>query len=207
MELPDDDPPGADETLAEEAQGGSARALEVLLERHETKVLRVLGFLGVPAQEREDVAQEVFIRVFRHLGSFRRGLPFGGWLYRMTVNAAHDHRRRRERVARDEVAWSAGLDPADRAAGPAAEMDRRETRQALRAALLRLSSRERAVFVLREIEGLETGEVARTLGISSITVRRHLGRARRRLERDLRSFQGVDPLSVERIVSGGSSHR
>lgn len=207
MELPADDRPVADEALAEAAQGGSVRALEALLDRHEAKVLRVLGFLGVPAQEREDVAQEIFIRVFRHLGSFRRGLPFGGWLYRMTVNAAHDFRRRRERVAREEVAWSAGLDPVDGSAGPAAELERRETRQELRAALLRLSSRERSVFVLREIEGLETVEVARTLGISSITVRRHLGRARRHLERDLRSRRTSAAVSVERIASGGSSHR
>jgi len=194
-----------DEELVEAARQGDLRALEGLLDRHESTVLRVLGFLGVRAQDREDVAQEIFIRVFRHLGTFRRGRPFGGWLYRVTVNAAHDHRRVRERAGREEEPWGA---EADRVAaeGPAPPdpVERREVRRALVRAMDRLSERERAVFVLREIEGLETAEVARVLGITSITVRRHLSRARSSLRAQLGG--GVDgaPLGVERIAPGGS---
>jgi RNA polymerase sigma-70 factor (ECF subfamily) len=206
LDRPADRTGATDGSLAEAAQGGDVRALETLLDRHEAKVLRVLGFLGVAAQDREDVAQEIFIRVFKHIGSFRRGLPFGAWLYRVTVNASHDYRRRGERTGQDEVSWTEGLDVADEGSGPAEALRHAELQQALHDALDRLSERERAVFVLREIEGLESADVARALGITRITVRRHLGRARRRLQRELRSHRGPTSISVERIAPDGSSH-
>jgi RNA polymerase sigma-70 factor (ECF subfamily) len=195
----------SDESIAAAAQQGDARALEVLLERHEGKVLRVLGFLGVPVRDREDVAQEVFIRVFRHLGTFRRGLPFGGWLYRVSVNAALDHRRRRDREARTEAAWVEERGRVGPGRDPAEILRSRDLRAALLAALDRLSERERAVFVLREVEGLDGPEVARALGITQVTVRRHLGRARRSLRRIL-SLEEAAAIGVERIAPGPGSH-
>ena len=132
---------------------------------------------GVPSRDREDVAQDVFIRVFRHLKGFQRGRSFSGWLYRVSVNSAHDYRVRSRRTAQDETGWVEGLDPAagaDDAGAP-------DVRRRLEAALSQLSERERAVFVLKEIEGLETHEIAKAMGITGITVRRHLGLARDRL--------------------------
>ncbi|HEX5045412.1 MAG TPA: RNA polymerase sigma factor [Candidatus Polarisedimenticolaceae bacterium] len=177
LRLPDADPvDGGEAALVAAAQDGNVRAFEALLSAHESKVLRVLRYLGVPASDREDVAQEVFVRVFRHLGGFRRGRPFGAWVYRIAVNATHDWRLRGG-GALDEVPWTeeAARIPGS---GPDPDLARR-----LLAGLAALSERERAVFVLRELEGLETAAVARTLGITSITVRRHLGLARDRLRR------------------------
>ncbi len=178
------EPEVGDDSLVAAARGGDVRALDALLRRNERTVLRVLTLLGVPRQDREDVAQEVFLRVFRHLDTYRPGRPFSGWLYRVTVNAAHDYRIRTLRVRRGEVPWSPeaddapDLDPrADDAAG------RKHLLRRLEGALASLSERERAVFVLRELEGLETSEVARALGITGITVRRHLALARLRLRR------------------------
>ena len=178
LRLPGREEPGetVEAALVAAAQEGDVRAFEALLSAHESKVLRVLRYLGVPVSDREDVAQEVFVRVFRHLGGFRRGRPFGAWVYRITVNAAHDWRLRRG-SALEEVPWS---EEAARisGAGPDPDLARR-----LLACLVALSERERAVFVLRELVGLDTGDVARALGITSITVRRHLGRARDHLRR------------------------
>jgi len=172
---------GSEDSLIAAAQGGSVRAFEALLGAHEAKVLRVLRFLGVPAADREDVAQEVFVRVFRHLGGFRRGKPFGAWVYRVTVNSAHDWRQRSARRV-DEVPWTASADLAPAGgADPEAEVATDFLRRRLEAGLASLSERERTVFVLRELEGLETTDVARALGITSITVRRHLSRAREHL--------------------------
>ena len=200
-------PETSDETLARAAQQGEVRALETLLDRHQSKVLRILGFLGVPAQDCEDVAQEVFVRVFRHLKGFRTGQSFGAWIYRVTVNAAHDYRTRRGRRAAGETGWQDGLEAApDERPGPAESARERELREALGQALETLTERERSVFVLRELEGLETAEVARSLGISAITVRRHLFRARRRLRTILADLEKKNPLPVERIVPDGSSH-
>jgi len=171
-----------EDALIAAAQQGDVRAFEALLLAHEGKVLRVLRFLGVSSADREDVAQEVFVRVFRHLGGFRPGRPFGAWIYRITVNAAHDWRLHKAPGMED--LWSASAesvcapDP-DPEQAAEAESLRRQLEQGLRS----LSERERSVFVLRELEGLETVEVARALGITTITVRRHLGRARDHLRR------------------------
>ena len=162
--------------LVAAAQEGDVRAFEALVSAHEQKILRVLRFLGVPVSDREDVAQEVFVRVFRHLGGFRRGRPFGAWVYRITVNAAHDWRLRFAGTL-EEVPWN---DEAARIPGAGTDPD---LARRLVAGLAALTERERAVFVLRELEGLDTADVARALGITSITVRRHLGLARDRLRR------------------------
>ena len=174
----------SDEELVLAASRGESRAFEQLLGRHESRVLRVLRLMGVPIQDREDVAQEVFVRIFRHLDGFRRGRPFGSWVYGICVNAAHDYRSRRSRLA-GESGWEEDLDPAQVGGGPQEAAERRDLRLELERALTTLSDRERAVFVLRELEGLDTRTVARTLGISGVTVRRHLGRARKRLQEAL----------------------
>lgn len=190
-----------DADLVGAAREGDERAFEMLLRRHEGRVLRVLRLLGVPHSDREDVAQEVFVRVFRHLAGFRAGHTFEGWLYRITVNAVHDQRRRHLRRNRREADWESHAgDPADPAPGPGEIADGRDRRRSLEVALTRLSERERAVFVLCEMEGLESGRVAAALGITSVTVRRHLGRARRRLQRLLASSgakKDADGLNAE----------
>ena len=177
---PPPDPP--DDVLVAAAREGSVRAFETLLDRHQSQVLRVLRLMGVPAGDREDVAQEIFIRVFRHLDGFKPGRPFGGWIYRVTVNASYDYRLRTGRRDRQEAEWAgdAALGP------PEAVLDREGDARRLRGRLLlamgRLTDRERAVFVLKEVEGLESVEIARILGITRVTVRRHLERARDRLK-------------------------
>lgn len=189
--------------LIRAALAGDESAFEELVVSHEAAVLRVLRLLGIPRDDRDDVAQDVFIRIFRYLDGFRPGRPFAGWVYRITVNAAHDYRSRARRRRQEEVEWmpsldeTAGDDPA-----PDSADDRLDLRQRLERALDVLSERERAVFVLREIEGLSTREVARSLGITGITVRRHLGRARLSLRRALGA--GRDPGSVTKKKSGKS---
>lgn len=187
------EPDVTDESLIADARGGDVRAFESLLKRHEVLVLRVLRYLRVPPRDLEDVAQEVFIRVFRHLNGYRPGGSFVGWIYRTTVNAAHDQRRRAGRVAAEEGAWSDDAATApDPNPDPAELAGQEELRRRLERALDTLTERERAVFVVLEIEGLETRDVARALGISSITVRRHLSRARARLRQAFEADENKD---------------
>jgi len=201
----DQDP--TDEALARAAIGGEVRALETLLDRHQGRVLRILRFLGVPDRDREDVAQEIFVRIFRHLKGFRAGSEFGAWLYRLSVNAAHDYRRRAGRLGRGETPWLEGDDREDPRPGPEEAAHGRDLRVALGRALESLGERERTIFVLREIEQLSSREVAKALGITTITVRRHLSRARRRLRELLGQAEEKKSLGVERIVPGESRHR
>jgi len=173
-----------DGALVRAARRGDELAFEALLLRHEKRVLRLVRLLGVPDADRDDVTQEVFVRVFRHLASFRTGRTFASWIYRITVNAVHDHRQRARRTSGHEDAWSGAHDRmlVDDGQNAAELVDREESRRQLDHALAELSERERSVFVLCELEELSTREVARALGINAITVRRHLGRARERLK-------------------------
>ena len=177
-------PEPSDAELVARAIEGDERAFETILERHQVRVMRMLRLLGTPPADRDDLAQDVFVRVFRHLSGFNRGRAFEPWLYRITVNVAHDDRKRRRRSREDPVEDPRELD--DLAGGEPAPDDRAvasDQARRLERALDGLSARERAVFVLVELEQLTSREAAKSLGITQITVRRHLGRARERLAR------------------------
>jgi RNA polymerase sigma-70 factor (ECF subfamily) len=163
-------------SLIEAARGGDARAFEELLRRHEARVFRVLRLLGVAAADRQDVAQNVFLRIFRGLDGFKAGRPFSSWVYKITANAALDWRGQSDRLRREEAPWDEALEEASSPPSENLDLARR-----LEAALETLSDRERAVFVLIEMEGVDRSEAARSLGITGITVRRHLGLAKERL--------------------------
>ena len=179
--LSDDGAPEA--SLIQAARGGDARAFETLLRRHEARVLRVLRLLGVPASDREDVAQNVFLRLFRGLDGFQAGRPFASWVYKVAANAAVDWRGRSDRQRREEAPWDDAIE--ETASAPVSEADRLDLARRLESALETLTDRERAVFVLIEMEGLDSSEAARALGINAITVRRHLGLAKTRLREAL----------------------
>ena len=165
------------------ARGGDARAFETLLRRHEARVLRVLRLLGVPVSDREDVAQNVFLRLFRGLDGFQTGRPFASWVYKVAANAALDWRGRSDRLRREEAPWDETVE--ETASTGVSGADRLDLARRLEGALETLTERERAVFVLIEMEGLDRSEAARALGITSITVRRHLGLAKGRLRQAL----------------------
>jgi RNA polymerase sigma-70 factor (ECF subfamily) len=182
----EDDTP--EPALIEAARGGDARAFEALLRRHEARVLRVLRLLGVPANDRDDVAQNVFLRLFRGLDGFRAGRPFASWVYKIAANAALDWRGQSDRLRREEAPWDDTVDevaPAGATRGSHTATDRLDLARRLEAALEALTERERAVFVLVEMEGLEREDAAKVLGITTITVRRHLGLAKNRLRESL----------------------
>lgn len=169
-----DDPDAPDDSaLAAAACAGDVRAFEALVRRHESRVLRVLRLLGVHPQEREDVAQEVFLRVFRHLATFDRKRSFSSWIYKVSVNASHDWRERRT----NDLELGSAPEPTTQQEG---DLGRK-----LERALEALTDREREVFILKELEGLETDDVAKSLDLTAVTVRRHLGLARERLKKIL----------------------
>jgi RNA polymerase sigma-70 factor (ECF subfamily) len=170
--------PQAQLGLIEAAKAGDLAAFETLMRQHERLVLvtayRMLGSLP----DAQDVSQEVFLKLYRNLGKLevvQHGSgSLAGWLYRVTANACHDVRRRKLPAAPMEFAGNlraGGADP-QQAAGEA------ERRRVLEMSLRLLPEKERAALVLRDLEGLSTEEVARTLGSSAATVRSQISKAR-----------------------------
>lgn len=157
------------------AKAGDLAAFEQLMRRHERLVLvtalRLLGSLA----DAQDASQEVFLKLYRNLAKVEAQGNISGWLYRVTVNACHDQRRRRPAGA---VPMEDAGDLASGEADPQQQTAELERRRVLQMSLRMLSEKERAALVLRDLEGLSTEEVAKVLGSSEATVRSQISKAR-----------------------------
>jgi RNA polymerase sigma-70 factor, ECF subfamily len=178
-----------EQQLAQRAQRGDREALGELLERHRNMVfqmtLRILG----NRDEALDATQEALLRVIRHLKSFRTDRPFAPWARRIAVRAALDQ------AGRSRHHPGAGEDPdtlGATGAGPGATASRLELRDKVEKALAALSPAQRAAFVCKEIQGLDTRQTARAMGCRRATVRWHLFEARKKLAARL-AETGVEP--------------
>ena len=160
----------AQSDLIQRARAGDRAAFESLLVEHERLVLRVALRLLGRLEDAQDAAQEVFLRLFKHLRGFDGSRELAPWLYRMTVNVCRDlQRKRRPEMELDEShALVSEPEPDDR-------------RRFLAESLKILGEKERAALVLREIEGLETREVARILDCSEATVRSQVSTAKAKI--------------------------
>ncbi len=160
--------------VIEAAKAGDLAAFEQLMRQYERLVLvtalRLLGSL----EDAQDASQEVFLKLYRNLGKVQASASISGWLYRVTANACHDLRRRRPASVPVEDAGELASGEAD----PQQRTAEKERRRALELSLRMLSEKERAALVLRDLEGLSTEEVARTLGSSEATVRSQISKAR-----------------------------
>lgn len=164
-----------DEVLAR-ARSGDRDAFNILIMRHEQRVLRLaLRMLG-SREDAMDAAQETFLRVFRHLHTFDLKRDFSAWLYRIAVNVCRDSARRRKPDTPLEL-----VDDAPVSERQESDVIQAQQRRILLRALSILSSKERAALVLRDIEGLDTVEVARLLNSTPTTVRSQISSARSKL--------------------------
>jgi RNA polymerase sigma-70 factor (ECF subfamily) len=179
--------PPPDRALIERAREGDEQAFRELVERYEPRVAAtVIGMLG-PGDEAEDVGQETFIRLYRSLDRFRGDSSLGTYLTRIAINLSLTALKKRKRrlsrfVSRDERERElpeASWDPRE-------EVDRREVRDRVRAAVGRLAPDHRTVVVLRMIDGYSTRETAEILGVPPGTVMSRLARDMGRLERDMK---------------------
>ena len=158
------------------ARRGEETAFEELMRMHERQVLRTALRLLGRIEDAQDAAQEVFLRLYRKLSIFGSLSEVRPWLYRVTVNVCHDLARKRGRLAA-ELPASAVL-----VAGSQEEqINLGQRRELLAEALTYLPEKERAAIVLREIEGLDTAEVAEILGSTPATVRSQVSTGRARL--------------------------
>jgi RNA polymerase sigma-70 factor (ECF subfamily) len=175
--------PADDETLVRRVRQGDDAAYADIVARHQQRIVRVAYRITGSHEEALDVAQEVFLKAYRKLDAWRPHGPFGGWLLRLAVNQAIDHRRR---VSRHADERTTGLDRAPAAMAPRTDRGdtyalRMEIDARVREALTKLSEAQRTVFMLRHYEGLALNEIAPVMGSSVGSVKVHLFRAVRRL--------------------------
>lgn len=160
---------------------GDMRAFRDIYERASAYVYTLAYRVTNKKPDAEEVTQDVFLKIHRNLGFFKFESSFKTWLYRITVNTALNHVKKRGRVTAREVEEVFE----DSATATQAEArDRLEAEDAagkLKVLLDQLNPDQRACIVLREIEGLDYQEISRSLGININTVRSRLKRAREAL--------------------------
>jgi RNA polymerase sigma-70 factor (ECF subfamily) len=178
---------GAFRELLRQAKAGDRSALEQIIIRHERQVLMTAFRLLGQIEDAQNVSQEVFLKLYRHLGRFHEGREMGPWLYRVTVNVCRDMAKRQRKisfVALGDLAATVDTE---------ADLAATERRQVVADGLKTLPEKERAAVVLRDIEGLSTGEVARILGSSETTLRSQISTARLKLKRFAERVMGRKP--------------
>ena len=182
-----------DRDLAEALRAGKETAYETLIQRFEQPVFGIVSRLADDPADSADVVQEVFLKVFRNIGSFRGDSSLKTWIYRIAVNEARNHRRWFGRHRGKEV----GLEPAAPeefshgdwlpadAPNPYEITLDHEVQELMEQAFERISPSYRAALVLREVEELSYEEIAEVLEISVGTVKSRILRGRESLRKQL----------------------
>lgn len=178
------------------AKAGDQGAYRSLVERHSRAVFRLAWRMTGNEQDAEDVVQETFFKAYRRLNQFEDRSAFSSWLHRIAVNCAYDLLRTRARQREDATAPTgddgSGADPLDRFESAAPLPDHiahsGQIARRVRAAMTRLSPRERAAFALRHFEGRPMREIAELLGIDEGAAKHSVFRAVRKLRPALAAF-------------------
>jgi RNA polymerase sigma-70 factor (ECF subfamily) len=195
--------PAADRELVAQCRRGDEEAFARLVALHEGMVFSLSARLLGSAEEAHDVAQEVFLLVYRRLGRFEGRSSLRTWIYRIVVNQCHNrrrfwHRRQRHKEAPIDEGLATvpapGSWPVLSGSNPYEEARRRERARRVQQALLELSFEHRAVLLLREVEGLSGEETSAALGIAEGTVKSRLSRAREALRQKLAGMLGEGDL-------------
>ena len=173
-----------DEDLVSRARRRDGKAFDKLVIRYQDKIYRLARRMTETDEDAEDVLQEAFVKAYKSLPAFEGKSKFSTWLYRITVNLALMKLRKRkiESVSLDvPVTTEEGSVPREFENGgpdPLATLEAKESSESLDQAISALPASYRAVFVLRHVEGLSTGETARILKVSVAAVKSRLHRTR-----------------------------
>ena len=164
--------------LVARTREGDERAFAVLVGQYQPLVFRWALALSGDEDEADDITQEVFVRVYNKLGSYRGDGPFEGWLYRITRRVAG---RARQKIAPPLTSESSEVYVTD----PGARVDRQRAIELIRLIATTLPMRQREVFVLCDIEGRAPAEAALILDVKDVSVRASLFKARAAIRRSI----------------------
>jgi RNA polymerase sigma-70 factor (ECF subfamily) len=143
----------------------------------------------------QDIAQEVFIRLYRSLHTYKPQFLFSTWLYRLTLNLSIDYLRkniRHQNISLEELSGKSRIQ--DTSPLPEISLEQKELKGAIQQISERLTLNQRKVFVLKDLQGFTTDEAAQILKCSNVTVRVHLSKARDHIKNALKKHPLVKTL-------------
>lgn len=182
-----------DEQLIEGLRAGAEEAYEALIQRFQHPVYNLIHRLLDDPGESADVLQEVFLKIFRKIGSFRGQSSLKTWIYRIAVNEAYNHRRFFSRHRRQEIGLDRSDDEGaslhdvlpDHCRSPFELASDVETQKQVEEALSEINPDFRTTVILRDLEELSYEEIAEVLQVSLGTVKSRILRGREALRKVL----------------------
>jgi len=166
-----------DRELIVRAQGGDRAAQEAIVNQFSSMVFRLISRFFRSREDVEDIAQDVFLKLFARIDHVRPDENFPGWLSRVTVNTCYDELRksRRRKVALEtygpEISGEQSVAPTEP-----------DSMGKARLAIQRLDPKLRLPLVLKEVEEMSVEEIAKTMGLTQTNVKVRLFRARKKLQ-------------------------
>ena len=170
--------------LIRRARRGDLDAFDSILRTQERRVLTLAYRLMGNLPDAQDAAQEVYLRLYRQIGSFDEGRELQPWLNRITANVCTDLRRKRRTLVPIDSVVPVSASRTDEG------LEQQEQRALVAMALGQLPARQRAAIVLRDVEGLSTSEVAEALNSTETTVRSQISTGRTRLKQVIGKLLG-----------------
>ncbi len=188
--------PTTPDNLIEQCLAGDQLAWEQIVRQNWRKVFNVAYKFVGKHDEAEDLTQDIFLKIFKALGTFDRRANFQTWIISISRNLCIDHyrsvRKERQTIARDVD--SSELQPATLERGPYAQAEHQDLRAQLRQALDALPLALRTAVVLRDLHELSYQEIADRLGLPEGTVKSRINRGRIELAHQLKRLQDKQPL-------------
>lgn len=189
------------------AAEGDMQAFEALVSAYEGKLYHLaFRYLG-NREDAEDAVQEIFLRVFRFLGTFQQQSSFSTWIYRIGVNVCRDiylqKIRRREQPMEQGEDGEPAQDIPDTRYTPEEQAERQELRELVWQGLLSLPQAQKEILLLRDMQGLTYEEIAETLSLGLGTVKSRIARARENLHKKLLQNGNIRDYFPSNSMEGG----
>lgn len=191
--------------LIQRAQSGDATAFTEIVSTYRKRIFGTIARLIGRPDDVEDVAQDVFVRLYYSLDQLRTPEVFEPWLYRLTVNAAYDYlrRQRRRQESRLSDLSEQQVLMADAAAGREADLDaqyKRSISETVSSLLSGVSEQDRILLMLKEVEGLSLKELEKIYRVNENALKVRLFRARQRVLKAFESSRGGEAKAGQTVV-------
>ncbi|MDR3717571.1 MAG: sigma-70 family RNA polymerase sigma factor [Bryobacteraceae bacterium] len=188
----------------ERARDGDAAAFTILVTTYRRRILGTISRLIGRPEDVEDVAQEVFLRLYDSLGQLRHPQIFEPWLYRLTMNASLDYLRKRKRRPESRMSdlSEQQVMAADARVGTDRDRDQREksrVREFMNELLAKVSEEDRVLLTLKEVEGLSLKELESVYDVNENALKVRLFRARQRVLKAFAALGEIDPRGKEAV--------
>ena len=195
--------------LVTELQGGSGAAFDWLVTHYSGSVYSLVSGMVSESSDAADITQDVFLKAFRGIRSFRHGSTLKTWLYRIAVREALNHRRwlwrhhrQQDSIDTESSDWQASMEIEDESGTPYDQAASHEVQEAVREALRNVPEVFRSAVILRDLEGMSYEEVSEVLGVSAGTVKSRILRGRRLLRQILEPMLRSPQEAHSRTING-----